>query len=403
MKRLFFVTVLAQLCLSPLFTNMALAQEGLDDPTRAVVLNMSARAYRPSFWNINSLQSTVYAIDLSHESTLFTVGKSYNSKSFVSYHTLPIPIKRYPILVLTYQATNLLSQPRHALWLDDGTGPNSGGAYAMQSNQFIADGKTHEYHIDLRQLSWRKKQSPLNFITGMCFYIHLGKEAPGEFKILDMRFVTDDDAPSIKPYADDAPMTVKVVDSQGNPIANATVTADDEWSNFARSTKTNSQGQATLTPMTNQANKHILTASADGFAQVRLKQLPPAGPITIILPKGVSLSGIVHNEQGQPIAGAMVNGYATCQTRNRSQYIDCSFAVLTDEQGKWQSPIVAVYPNLTTAPPPVINKLPRTMLQRLLSIPSQTTVVSNAPNTVPQQISLKLGHIDYLSDSTGQS
>jgi len=323
-------------------TEHATAPEPLP-PHRGVILDLD-RPFRPASWNVRHRLAQVFFMDRSKGHPRFVVGEPGKARSWVYYLDLPVSLSRYPVLVLRYRAENL----SHAgnplvMWVDDGSGPNGAGGGVWRYDQIFADGRVHELREDLRYIRWTREDSPRESITGMCFYTYAAPyEGPAVFELLDLRFEAEEVASPSEAWPDDEPLTVEVVDGKGHPVAGALVVADRERKNYARCAATDEEGRATVTPLQNDAANHTLYLDAEGFVPLTLRRVSANGTIRVTLNPGKHLGGRVINEGGEPVAGAAVTGRLPGAGRDRSRRGRYRFTVLTDADGRWQSPLMPV-------------------------------------------------------------
>ena len=122
----------------------------------------------------------------------FTIDDKDAQKVWIRYFVLPVDYKRYPILVLRYRAKNLAKMAEYHIWLDDGAGPNGGGATALTVDQLIGDDKIHEIRRDLRELN------PRGSITGMALGLWSSQQTPTIYDLIDLHFEAAPKAETLK-------------------------------------------------------------------------------------------------------------------------------------------------------------------------------------------------------------
>ncbi len=279
------------------------------------------------------LNTEAVAMDVSGAHPRFSVIEPEHWHVWIYYFTVPIDPEHYPIVVLTYRARNAPSVGDYVLWLDDTRGPNSGGVAPFSCSSLTADGKIHRLKKDLRELG------PEGHITGMALGVFCGKQTPGEFELIGLRFEAPEDAESREPIPEDNPISIRAVDSDGKPVEGATVVVDPEQINWSRSAITGKDGRARLTPLANVSGRHMLRISKQGLATVETGGRRFAGPLPeqVTLRAAVRYGGLVKNQQGQPVEGAAVAVHIAGPWPPGIRQVR-SVNVLTDSKGRWHTP-----------------------------------------------------------------
>jgi peroxiredoxin len=308
------------------------------EPAEAIVLSMDVD-FQPVAWVGSDANASIFGVEHDDGMARMIVGEANKSKAFRYYFDVPIDGERYPLLVVRYRAVDLPSSNRVILWMDDGTGPNSGGASIFRQHQLVTDGEIHELRADLRELTFKDHAGPSGPIKELCFYFDSGDVTPAVFEVHDVRFVAAQPGPASERAA---PLTITVVNTAGEPVAGATVTSDDERANFAQSAVTDALGQATVTPFGNDAAAHAISVEAEGYTPMRQTDIAAGASIEITLPRSAVLSGLVRNEDGEPIEGAMVDGLVTSSQSSRRIKYRRNFTVQTNADGRWHSPMVPI-------------------------------------------------------------
>ncbi len=327
------------------------ASQDLDDaarrppPEKVIAINPNV-TWRSSHW-AGPLNATLAAMRAQGPFPKFWVAEPDRWHVWVKYFDLPIEVQRYPMLVIRYRvtATGPLKQG-YVLWLDDGTGPDSGGLTPSAPDDLVLDGQVHEVTRDLR------KNNPKGDLIGMALGVICGPAAPTEFELLGLRFEAAADAANPAPL-EDAPVTVAVVDPAGQPVPGANVIVDFERCNWARSAVTDASGKATIRPLANYKAKHMVRVSKPGMTAVEVADLgkaqqPPT--VTLSPAHASSISGRVTYEDGSAASGAAVllsysgpglyyDDFAIADAQGRYEFLAvgasefrCSAAVSSDVQ-----------------------------------------------------------------------
>lgn len=137
------------------------------------------------------------------------------------------------------------------------------------------------------------------------------------------------------------PMQIKVVDSEGNPIAGAGVTVRSSLP--TRFVSANDEGIADIEVSTAETLRLSILVWHDEFVTARLRwpsgtprESIPANYI-VTLARGTVLGGIVHNEQGEPLAGAEVTIRGSKSSPDKVLGWSINDIVTSDADGKWSS------------------------------------------------------------------
>jgi protocatechuate 3,4-dioxygenase beta subunit len=311
---------------APATEQQMLLQEAALPPGKAVVLE-TRRPWRQSGWMREFFQlAECLTVDPEPGYGRVIINEPQGYQALVRYFALPVDTKRYPILVLNYRASN--AQMKNCnFWLDDGQGPDFGGIVAVSGSEMVADGQIHEVRKDLRTL---KPKGP---ISGLGLFLQCADQAPMTYDLIGLRFEVAPDATPVAPIRRGAPVQIRVVDQQGQPVPGATVTVDPERRNFALVALTDGYGQVAVAPLETESGGHALRVEGPGYMAADLASWsPPAdgSPFTVTLVRAVSYGGTVMDEKSQPVAGAGVKLYIA------NSRTGCE--VLTDAAGRWQTP-----------------------------------------------------------------
>ncbi len=243
---------------------------------------------------------------------------------------IPIDLPRYPVLVVAYRATGILASDRTVLELDR---QHRAGLAILSNRELQADGEIHEVVLDLREDAESHRES-LSSITLMpqC----RGPE-PAVFELLGLRFESDRQLPPAEKVAEDQ-ITIQAIDRDGKPVAGATVTADPDWLNLARTTTTDAEGKATLAVANTPGAAHSLRLTKPGMAvtEISTEEAGRLAPTARLFP-GVRYGGVVRNEAGEPVPNVSVR-LACESTVSPTGWM--MTALLTDAEGRWLAPVL---------------------------------------------------------------
>ncbi len=258
--------------------------------------------------------------------------------------------ERYPIAVIRYRATGLSKKNfSYGLWIDDGKGPYFGGITALQFEHFIPDGQIHEVRADLRLCPIKKAKPPGSIIGSLTFAL---KADPGQqliFDLYEIRFEADSEKPN-PPIALDCQGTVKLVNTQGEPVFGAMIKPAAEWANLAPEVRTNSLGEARMQwgfgesfggyAYPNYKPSLQISASKPGFYTSHTSVFTPVafGSQLRMFP-AARISGTLVDDQDKPVAGAGIEIDVTGPGHDdsRENRIYATSTVVTDSQGKWET------------------------------------------------------------------
>ncbi|MCC6581564.1 MAG: carboxypeptidase regulatory-like domain-containing protein, partial [Phycisphaeraceae bacterium] len=299
------------------------------EPQHAIVLAWPLRWWS-SHWT--AMQNTkAVALDDSQGHPVFRILEPHRSHVWVRYFDLPVPFPEYAILSITCRATGMAPSTSYLVWVDDGAGPDFGGLTAIRINDLKNDGVFERHTVDLRKLKGHRQD-----LRGIAIGMASG-DGPAEFELFDLRFLTPDDLPALPRPQLDQPVEVKVVDAGNQPIPGAEVIVDAERANWAKSAPTNADGVALLMPWRTSSTRHMIRVAAPGFAAVEVRDIQLGQQLRVTLPRAVTWRGLVRDPQGSPAPHATV---AIFHPREHGDTIWTRFdtEVLTDEQGRWQSP-----------------------------------------------------------------
>jgi len=243
---------------------------------------------------------------------------------------IPVDLQRYPIGVMTYRARNIWPDEGYVIYYAETSGHF---LELFRNEELIDDGQVHELRKDVREYESKGQ------IDALALSIRSGMKVPAEFELLGLRFEHAADALAVEMPKDDKPIALRVVDPKVQPVEGATVTVDAERPNWARSALTDKDGRATVTPLANDAGKHMLRVSKPGFVAVETggrsdTQLPEQ----VTLSPGLCYGGITKDEDGRPVPGTGIGiQLAGSQEAARTR---STLNLITDARGRWETPLL---------------------------------------------------------------
>ncbi len=301
----------------------------LPAPGEAVVLNLD-RLWRSLHWS-NMANGETCSLTIVAGAVRLEMPEPRRAHTWLTRDIAAIDPQRYPIFVMTYRAKNLRDDSRvSVVRLQDHRSWRKGlGVFPLA--ELIDDGDLHVVRSDTREFEFDGdlKEVLIRFASGV--------DGSGMLEIRDLRFET---APRSTPSPVGAgePVSVVVVDSDGAPVADAKVTVDSGRLNWSRSGRTDGSGRVTLSPLKGRRTQHFVRVEKPGMVPV--EKYVEAGTVgEFELPQGVRYGGVVVDAAGRPIAGAGV-GTRTSLDFSGPSPIRRLFRVLTDEQGRWRSPVL---------------------------------------------------------------
>ena len=153
--------------------------------------------------------------------------------------------------------------------------------------------------------------------------------------LVELKFSAAADSANEK-LKDDLPVRVRVVDGEGNPLANAKVILDAERANFARSGNTDKDGFATVTPLLNEAGNHMVRVEKDGYLTVENTETASESgqALDVKTVPAASYGGIAKDASGAVAAGARINITLKPKVQDLlATRVETN--VVTDEKGEW--------------------------------------------------------------------
>ena len=315
-----------------LFHSLCHAQPKLDreelrrvPPADAVVLDPVGD------WRGNDSQNA-WHIGLSQKSghpkmTVLAPGKQ---GSWFRSLSIPIDPQRYPIAILRYRATGILpsAQPLFRLGMAK-RGPLS----VLLNQDLVADGKERDLVVDLGELGVR------DAITSVRLEPHCRGPEPAVFELLALSFESDHELPPAE-EPEEPELSLRVVNRAGKGVEGATVTVDAERLNWSRTATTDALGRFALRAVYSPTGKHTIRVAKEGMGTVDIDVLEGTPlPDTVALFKNTRYTGVVRNEDGDPIAGALVDIRVRLPGTVKGLR-PAAAVVMTDAAGRWQSPLL---------------------------------------------------------------
>ncbi len=291
--------------------------------------------------------ATKSGMKLSGEFAKFTCNEPGARGTFATDFELPIEMTTYPMMTLRYRANNIdIKNTLTCIWIVEG---RSAATFPLiDFDKLIVDGQIHEMTIDLPKAPVDSNGTPFESgpVKGIRVSVMNTEAGEGSLELLDLDFASATEPP--RDVVDDAPLTVRVLDQNEHPIANATVKVDTERKDAARTTKTDSAGAATLTPVKNELDQHTLSVEATGQVPAhRVVNQTTTDALDFELPKAMQVGGFVQDENGKPIHNARVRIFARLATTpDPLLHIRYTTSVQTDENGQWLSPPLPDTPDI---------------------------------------------------------
>jgi len=143
-------------------------------------------AWESSGWAIRDDTDQVRAED--GPPARFIVEEANRWHVWIRQLATPVDPAAFPIVRLEYRSTNTASaQSRYALWMDDGTGPNTGGLYYVFPEDIQHDGQAHTLIFDMRKRDHRALL-PRGPITTLAVGVNCGEKVPATFELISLTF-----------------------------------------------------------------------------------------------------------------------------------------------------------------------------------------------------------------------
>lgn len=290
------------------------------------------------------LTTGAHHVDTSGPNTVFTIFEPDRRVGWYLNLEDAIDAKRYPLLTLTYRANNTHPTDDHyALYLHHKNFGWTEGIEPALSRDLIADGQVHQIIYDMRDTATKTGRVKVVMIG-----VTSGETSPAEFELIDLRFAGAENWATPAPAALE-PITIRVLDVQGEPIEAARVTVDTERTHATEIALTDANGWAIVQPPKPRPGGHSLRIEKPGMLSVEIRAVSIDDVSrTVTMRPGLRYGGRVVDEQGRPISGAVVKIDVT-----HPRYTDrpnpmlltgpdglWSTTVLTGSDGFWRSPLL---------------------------------------------------------------
>ena len=127
----------------------------------------------------------------------FTVHEPDKRKVWIKRLNSHIDTAQYPIMAMRYSATDV-SKNSYVIWIDDGTGPSSGGLIVFVAPELVADGKVHVLKKDLRTVLQVNPENegdkgPRGPIKTVALGIQAGKKTPATLELFGIHFLPEEE------------------------------------------------------------------------------------------------------------------------------------------------------------------------------------------------------------------
>jgi hypothetical protein len=321
-----------------LLTLVLVAPPAVADDHDKIVIDLKREWHASGFSPGQTKVAERSSMNLSGEYASFGCDEPGSRASWQYNFGLPIEMTSYPTFVMKYRATNVDTQNTlTCIWINEG---KSHAVFPLiDFNKLTVDGQIHEMTIDLPSAPTNSQGTPFESgpINGLLVSVMNTDTGKGTFELASVEFLSND---SPKPQEQDQPIKFTIADDSQHPIKGASVTVDAERKLAAKSATTDENGLATLTPVKNECEKHVVHVEARDFIAIDMDVDNPADdPIQINLPRAMQVGGFVQDEQGKPIKGVTVRAIAQIPVdAQRKIRYSGSITVHTDAQGEWLSP-----------------------------------------------------------------
>src|SRR4051812_5131176 len=264
-------------------------------PEQAVVVDLHRPWLDGANWDSNT-PPAVYGVDATRDEPRFTVVDPNALSLWVYRFALPVDAAKYPILTIKYRAKNTSKDAPYVLRLVAGSRARTD---VWKGSDLVADEQVHELKQDLRELA----------VEGAINTFGIGiksDQQPAWIDLIDVRFTAQ--APTEK-LKDETPIRIRVTDSADKALAGAKVILDAERSNFARTAQTDKTGEATVAPLVNDQQKHMVRVEMDGFLTIEVPNaISESGQaLTVKTMPAVKYGGVAKDAAGKFAANAQIS------------------------------------------------------------------------------------------------
>lgn len=305
-------------------------------PHEGVILDTAIHWTAKPHWTGRKRYTPCAAAETIPGSTFFQVTKESKAGTWHCGLDIPIDSGRYPILVMQYQAWNLIEKSDD--WLIR-LRVNKKGRIVEEAivvhKELVTDWKTDEITKDLRDF---KVWGAIEGIAVQLVSPALSDETSC-FALTSLAFLSPEkDLEEL--YADD-PVNVKVLDNSGTPLAGAHVSIDHERLNFEQTGTTDPDGLAEVVPFENEYGFHTVRIEDQEGNHPGVTTYPfrsgERDPVVVQLPEGRPQNGVVIDETGRPISCAVVR-ITTDFKCPIGLNIPPTRSFVTEDDGQWTSP-----------------------------------------------------------------
>jgi hypothetical protein len=301
--------------------------EPLPTPEQAIVVDLHRPWLDGANWD-NNTPPNVYGVDATLDTPRFSIVDPNAQSLWVYRFALPIDLTKYPTISLKYRAHGTNKDGEYVLRLVSEKDGSRNRFNAFKGSDLVADGQEHVLTQDLHEAG-----GDGNLTTfGIGFRSDAGA---GTLELLDLRFTASGSPEKLK---QDSPIKVRVTDMNDAPISGATVTLDAERANFAQSGKTDSSGDATVTPILNEQQKHMLRVEKVGYLTMEVPNAVSESGQELVVKTmpAVKYGGIAKDASGKPVANAQISIKFKPELL---QELPMRFQtnIVTNEKGEWSS------------------------------------------------------------------
>src|SRR5581483_10917334 len=130
-------------------------------------------------------------------------------------------------------------------------------------------------------------------------------DQPATIDLTDLRFSAETPVEKLK---EDAPIRIRVTDADDKPVSGARVTVDAERANFARSAQTDLGGEASITPLVNEQQKHMIRVEREGYLTIEVPNAASESGQAIVVKtmKAARYGGTAEDSDGKVAASAQI-------------------------------------------------------------------------------------------------
>jgi NPCBM/NEW2 domain/Carboxypeptidase regulatory-like domain len=308
-----------------IFPFSAFAQ--LPSPEQSVVLDL----HRPWLDAANADGNTppvVYGLDGTSDAARFIVIDP-NALALWNYHiAIPIDLAKYPILTMKYRARNFSKDAEYVLRLE--AGDNRTRVNVWKGTDIADDEQTHELKQDLRELN------PDGALSSLGIGLKSNTQS-AYIEVLELKFSVPDGTVATN-LKSEPPLRFHLADLKDKPIAGAKVIVDAERSNFAHSAQTDQNGDASVPPLANESQKHMVRVEKAGYATIEVANAVSESGQALDLKTApaVAYGGIAQDANGKVIPQAQVS-IKVKSSYLRDVPVRGQTNLVTNEQGEWKS------------------------------------------------------------------